>query len=48
MEEIVLRAEGSDKERIDKFLSGELTDLSRSHLQKLLKDGYVTVNGNVV
>ena len=48
MEEIVLRAEESDKERIDKFLSGELTDLSRSHLQKLLKDGYVTVNGNVV
>lgn len=31
-------------ERIDKFLSGELEDLSRSYIQKLLKEGMVTVD----
>ena len=30
-------------ERIDKFLAGELSDLSRSYIQKLLKEGMVTV-----
>ena len=32
-------------ERIDKFLSGELSELSRSYIQKLLKEGMVTLNG---
>lgn len=31
-------------ERIDKFLSEALPDLSRSYIQKLIKDGQVTVN----
>ena len=29
--------------RVDKFLADELTDLSRSYIQKLLKEGMVTI-----
>lgn len=35
----------SDNERIDKFLSEELEDISRSRIQKLIKDGCLSVNG---
>ncbi len=35
-------------ERIDRFLSGNLDNLSRSYLQKLLKDGDIIVNGKYV
>ena len=35
-------------ERIDKFLSDSLPDLSRSYVQKLIKDGQVTVNNKQV
>lgn len=34
--------------RIDKFLSEQLPDQSRSYLQKLLKEGNVTVNEKTV
>jgi 23S rRNA pseudouridine1911/1915/1917 synthase len=34
--------------RLDVFLSGENRDLSRSHIQKLLNDGFVNVNGVAV
>lgn len=34
--------------RIDKFLSDELPDLSRSYIQKLIKDEQVSVNGSIV
>lgn len=34
--------------RIDKFLSDELPELSRSYIQKLIKDGQVTVNNKAV
>lgn len=37
-----------DRLRIDKFLSEEMEEHSRSFLQKLLKEGLVTVNGKVV
>ena len=47
MEEFEFQNTGSP-ERIDKFLTSFLPDLSRSHIQKLVKDGYVTVNGNTV
>ena len=40
--------EKSVGERIDKFLSDCLSDLSRSYIQKLIKDGHVTVNQKVV
>ena len=36
------------KERLDQFLSQRLERLSRSQLQKLIKDGHVTVNDTVV
>lgn len=34
--------------RVDRFLSGQCEDLSRSYLQKLVKDGAVKVGGKVV
>lgn len=34
--------------RIDKFLSEELPDISRSYIQKLIKDEQITVNGKAV
>lgn len=34
--------------RIDKFLAEILPDLSRSYLQKLIKEGQVTVNGRAI
>ena len=33
--------------RLDKYLAEERTELSRSYVQRLIKDGYVTVNGCV-
>ena len=47
MEEPNLTATQSG-ERIDRFLSIYLEDLSRSYIQKLLKEGAVMVNGNAV
>lgn len=38
----------ADGMRIDKFLADSLPDLSRSHIQKLIKDGFVKVNANAV
>lgn len=35
-------------ERIDKFLSNEMSDFSRSYIQKLVKEGHVSVNGKIV
>lgn len=43
MEEIVLRSDTSDK-RIDAWLSEKLENYSRTYIQKLIEDGYVTVN----
>ena len=34
--------------RIDKFLSEELPDISRSYIQKLIKEEQITVNGKIV
>lgn len=36
--------EQTDLPRLDVFLAGQLTDLSRSRIQKLIDDGYVQVN----
>lgn len=46
-EEISLKAECSG-DRIDRFLSVRLSDISRSYLQKLLKEGHISVNGKTV
>ncbi len=40
--------EETEDERIDKFLSGCIGSLSRSYIQKLLKEGLVQVNGSPV
>ena len=34
--------------RIDKYLSEELPDISRSYIQKLIKEDQITVNGKVI
>lgn len=47
MEELHFTA-GHSEERIDRFLSGYLADLSRSYIQKLLKIGAIRVNGKTV
>ena len=43
-----LTAESAAGQRIDKYLSEQLADLSRSYLQKLLKEQGITVNGKPV
>lgn len=47
MEELCFVAE-EGAGRIDKYLSEKLSDTSRSHIQKLIKDGNVLVNGKPV
>ena len=47
MEELYLSADISG-ERIDRFLSGNLDGLSRSYIQKLLKNGNILVAGKAV
>ena len=39
-----LTAESAAGQRIDKYLSGQLEDLARAYLQKLLKGGGGEVN----
>lgn len=49
MDEKILIAEiSSDPVRIDKYLSDALPDVSRSFLQRLLKEGQVSVDGKMV
>lgn len=36
-----------DNQRLDVFVTSRLTELSRSHVQKLIADGQVTVNGRL-
>lgn len=40
--------ENEEGERIDRYLAEEIEGKSRSYLQKLIKDGYVKVNGKPV
>ncbi|MDO4440121.1 MAG: RluA family pseudouridine synthase [Eubacteriales bacterium] len=48
-EELFFTAEETEgTQRIDKFLSEQLPDRSRSYIQKLIKDGLVQVNGKQV
>ena len=48
MENKVLQAEEFVGERIDKFLSWRLEEVSGSYIQKLIKEGHVSVNGKPV
>ena len=36
---------GEDDERLDKWISGTLPDLSRSYIQKCIKEQAVLING---
>jgi len=35
-------------ERLDKSIAGEFVDLSRTHIQRLIEDGFVAVDGRVI
>lgn len=48
MEDLFFKSNTDEKIRIDKFLSEQIPDISRSYLQKLLKDGNITVNQKCV
>ena len=37
--------QGNEGQRLDKFLVGRLPDLSRARIQRLIKDGFVRVDG---
>lgn len=39
--------ESQEGERIDRYLSEELEDKSRSYIQKLIRDGHVLVDGKL-
>lgn len=47
MTEINLQVQETNDSRIDRYLSQQLPDLSRSRIQKLIEDGNVQVNGKV-
>ncbi len=47
-ERLFVVAEDQEGERIDKYVSFLVEDVSRSYLQKLIKDGRVTVDGKTV
>ncbi|MFH1943085.1 MAG: RluA family pseudouridine synthase [bacterium] len=41
----ILVSENKEKERLDTFLSREISRVSRSQIQKFIRDGFVKVNG---
>ena len=41
-------SEEYENERIDKYITSVLTDISRSFIQKLIKDEKISVNGKLV
>ena len=47
MEKIELICSENNSIRIDKFLSEEMSEFTRSHIQKLLDEGFVLLNGKV-
>ena len=44
-EELIELLAGPDQERLDRFLAGQVPDLSRSAAQRLIDEGRVTVDG---
>lgn len=45
MEEIKLTADVCEPVRADKYIVSELSELTRSHIQKLIEDGNILING---
>lgn len=48
MELLEIFVDGEDNERLDLYLAQELNDMSRSYIQKLIKEGLVKVNNKLV
>jgi 23S rRNA pseudouridine1911/1915/1917 synthase len=46
--QFVIRFDNENPQRIDKFLATKLPELSRTRLQALIKDGQVTIDGQIV
>ena len=46
--EFLIGSDIIDKVRLDSYLSDKLEDMSRSHIQGLIRSGNITVNGNKV
>lgn len=47
-EEIIIVSENENGERLDKIISQRLDSMSRSAVQSLMEDGFVTLNGKTV
>lgn len=47
MKKIEIYVGEEDNERLDHYLALELDDISRNYVQKLIKDGFVSVNGKL-
>ena len=45
MEKIEIYVDEEDNERLDSYLSNELDQISRTYLQRLIKDKQIEVNG---
>ncbi len=45
MGKIELYVDEEAEDRLDAYLSKELDEISRTYIQKLIKDGFVLVNG---
>ncbi|NLW22605.1 MAG: RNA pseudouridine synthase, partial [Tissierellia bacterium] len=45
MELIELYVKDAGRERLDSYLAGQLDDLSRTYIHKLIKEGLILVNG---
>ncbi|MBN2093467.1 RluA family pseudouridine synthase [candidate division KSB1 bacterium] len=44
----IIVSENKNKERLDIFLTRESSEFSRSQIQKMIKDGQVTINGKII
>ena len=47
MQNLMILTCETDSVRIDQYLANELSDLSRSYIQKLIGEGHVSINGVV-
>ena len=48
MDIIQIYVDEDDSERLDAYIAKELDEVSRSYIQKLIKDGVVSVNGKLM
>ena len=48
MQQFLFTVSSTEEERLDKYLTRKLPEVSRSQIQKLIDDGYILVNSNIV